>query len=171
MSKWLQSCIINVKKLHEDAVIPKYSKASDGAMDLTATSRTIEDGNVAYGTGLAMAIPPTHVGLIFPRSSVSKKPLSLANCVGVIDSGYRGEIVCKFKPTPSVSNIDAMMSTGTEEVKAVGIPKILYEEELYEVGDRVAQIMIIERPLVMFSEVDELDDTERGKGGFGSTGK
>lgn len=78
---------VKIKKLNENAVIPSYSKQGDAGMDLVATSKIFDKyGNVEYGTGLAMEIPEGYVGLIFPRSSISKKDLALTNAVGVIDS-------------------------------------------------------------------------------------
>ena len=78
---------VKIKKLNENAVIPSYSKQGDAGMDFVATSKIFDKyGNVEYGTGLAMEIPEGHVGLIFPRSSISKKDLALTNAVGVIDS-------------------------------------------------------------------------------------
>ena len=137
---------IKIKKLHPDAVIPKYSKQGDAGMDLVAISEKWNEDNtmVTYNTGLAIEIPEGHVGLLFPRSSISKTVLSLANSVGVIDSGYRGPIMFKFR----------------------------YPEEgmVYDVGDRVGQIIIMPYPSVEFEEVEELSSTERGEGGFGSTG-
>lgn len=148
---------INIKKLVSEAVIPTYAIEGDGAMDLTAVSKKRDDiGNIVYGTGLAVEIPIGYVGLIFPRSSVSKKPLDLANSVGVIDAAYRGEVICKFKPTPIFI---------PEKVVLSG-----YQDE-YIVGERIAQIMIIPRPSIEFNEVDELSASDRGSGGFGSTGK
>lgn len=142
---------VKIKKLHQDAVLPTYGKEGDAAMDLTAVSRTLDSyNNVVYGTGLAMEIPLGYVGLIFPRSSITKHHLSLSNCVGVIDSGYRGEIICKFRE--------------------LGTDKVILNVNNYQVGDRIAQIMIIPRPEISFIEVDELSDSERGDGGFGSTG-
>ena len=91
---------IKIKKLVDNAVIPTYAKSGDAGMDLTAVSKTFDkDGNIVYGFGIAMEIPDGYVGFIFPRSSVAKKYQQLTNCVGVIDSGYRGEIMVKFKPT------------------------------------------------------------------------
>ena len=99
---------VKIKKLCETAVIPSYAKPGDAGMDLVATSRVFDKyGNVEYGTGLAMEIPEGYVGLIFARSSISKQDLSLANAVGVIDSGYRGEIKFKFKPTLSYMDFGA----------------------------------------------------------------
>jgi dUTP pyrophosphatase len=142
-----QQLIVKVKKLHENAVVPSYSKPGDAGMDLTITSiisNTTFD--VSYGFGIAMEIPIGYVGLVFPRSSVRNQDLLLTNCVGVIDSGYRGEIQATFKKT-----------NGLDSSK-------------YNVGDRGAQIIILPYPQVFMVESDELSDTERGTGGFGSTG-
>ena len=136
---------VRIKKLHADAVIPKYAHFGDAAVDLVATSKWEDDcGNLCYGTGLAMEIPQGHVGLLFPRSSISKTNLRLTNAVGVIDSGYRGEIMMKFSFSPY----------GLE----------------YEVGDRIGQLLIMPYPKVEFEEVSELSETTRGSGGYGSTG-
>lgn len=138
---------VKIKKLSTDAIIPSYAKEGDAGMDLTAI--TIEnDPNgffTEYGTGLAMEIPEGHAGFIFPRSSASKTSQIQANCVGVIDSGYRGEIKVRLKE--------------------FGNPR-----KLYQVGDRIAQIIILPVPNVIFEEVNELNTTVRGEGGFGSTG-
>jgi len=142
---------VRVKKLHPDAIIPKYAKAGDAGMDIHTIDRGEADkyGNMVYKTGLAFEIPEGHVGLIYPRSSVSKTPHSLRNHVGVIDSGYRGEIIFKFGWVESSS----------------------LQTEVYDKGDRIGQIMIMPYPKVEFVETDELSDTERGAGGFGSTGQ
>ena len=142
---------INLKKLDKNAVLPEYSKFGDAAMDLTAIGKSTDEyGNFVYETGLSIEIPHGYVGLIFPRSSVTKTVLSLANSVGVIDSGFRGEIICKFKP-----NREDFFE---------------FPERIYNVGDRVAQIMIIPIPSVSFKEVKKLNKSERGEDGFGSTG-
>lgn len=135
---------VKIKKLHEDAVIPRYAKDGDAGMDLTAVDVESDGGVITYKTGLAVEIPRWHVGLLFPRSSVYKTGQSLTNCVGVIDSGYRGEIMLKFTLSP-------------------------YQRE-YEIGDRVGQLIIMPYPKVEFEEVEELTSTDRGKGGYGSTG-
>jgi dUTP pyrophosphatase len=140
---------VKIKKLHVDAVIPAYSKPGDAGMDLTAVTATQDQyGNVVYGIGLAFEIPEGHVGLLFPRSSNSKTDLYLTNHVGVVDSGYRGEIMFKFRPVNGLLNA-----------------------KVFQVGDRVGQIMILPYPSIEFDEVDELTNSERGDGGFGSTGK
>jgi dUTP pyrophosphatase len=140
---------VRIKKLNENAVIPTYAKEGDAGMDLVATSIKFDGTQITYGTGLAIEIPEGFVGLVFPRSSIRKTSLSLSNSVGVIDSGYRGEIQATF-------NQKSLSKDG-------GI--------LYGVGDRICQLMIIPHPHVDFIEVNELSDTLRGEGGFGSTGK
>ena len=142
-----QQLVVKVKKLHENAVIPSYSKVGDAGMDLTI-AREIENTtfSVSYGFGIAMEIPYGYVGLVFPRSSVRNQDLLLSNCVGVIDSGYRGELQATFKKTQGLDSLK------------------------YNVGDRGAQIIILPYPQVFMVESDELSDTERGTGGFGSTG-
>ena len=138
---------VKIKKLGPGAVIPRYAKQGDAGLDLVATSRRMDrKGFVEYGTQLALEIPTGYVGLVFPRSSISKLKMTLVNSVGVIDSSYRGEILLRFKPTQ------------------VG-------HGIYEIGDKVAQLVIIPYPQVEFEEVEELDETDRGSGGFGSTDK
>lgn len=152
---------VNIKRLHKDAVIPSYAKNGDAGMDLTAISKSYdENGNVVYGTGLAFEIPKGYVGYIFPRSSNAKKDLILSNSVGVIDSGYRGEVIFKFKPLSYKGE--------TEEGKyELSIDHVID----YGVGDRIGQIIIMPIPHIEFNEVDTLEDSERGKDGFGSSGQ
>tara|TARA_B100001778_G_scaffold330918_1_gene334281 strand:+ start:1138 stop:1578 length:441 start_codon:yes stop_codon:yes gene_type:complete len=144
---------VNIKKLHPDAVIPTYAKAGDAGMDMYAMGNGEADeyGNMVYHTGIAMEIPEGHVGLIYPRSSVSKTPHSLRNHVGVVDSGYRGEIIFKFGWVESYITEQAV--------------------KVYTAGDRIGQIIILPYPQVEFVEVDKLSDSERGEGGFGSSGE
>jgi len=138
---------VKIMKLDAAAVIPKYAKNGDAGMDLHAVSFGIDqNNNYVYGTGLAMEIPEGHVGLIFPRSSISRTAHSLRNAVGVIDSGYRGELIFKF------------------DINTHNSP-------VYEIGDRVGQIIIMPYPEVEFDEVFELSKTSRGTGGYGSTNK
>jgi dUTP pyrophosphatase len=173
---------VKVKRLSEDAVIPMYGKPGDAGMDLTATSRHFDsDGNVVYGTDLAFEIPEGFVGLLFPRSSNAKKDLTLTNSVGVIDSGYRGEVSFKFKPAAFFAE-DSWENPGDKDIKSYWfdytmLPKGQNQDsdnygcELYKIGDRIGQIIIMPYPQVTFEEVSELSSTERGEGSFGSTGK
>jgi dUTP pyrophosphatase len=138
---------VKIKKLHPNAVKPKYAKENDAGMDLVATEIIKETpSQITYGIGLAMEIPDGMVGLIFPRSSIRNMGLELSNSVGVVDAGYRGEIQATFNKN--------------------GV-----NDEFYKVGDRIMQIVIVPHPVVQFVEVDELSESSRGKGGFGSTGK
>lgn len=147
--------IVKIKKLSELAVIPAYGKPGDAGMDLTCTSIELDaNGNYVYRTGLAIEIPKGFVGLLFPRSSNANKSLMLTNSVGVIDSGYRGEIMFKYKP-----NYQFFL---TEVDKR--------HDKIYNVGDRVGQLIIMPYPEVVWNVVDELLESERGDGGFGSTG-
>lgn len=138
---------IKIKKLTENAKIPAYAKQGDAAMDVYATSETIVDtpgyGYIEYGTGLAFEIPEGYYMDIRPRSSVSKTGLILSNSAGILDSGYRGELKLRFKWIPGTGK--------------------------YNVGERIGQIMIKPYPVIEWVEVQELNNTERGEGGFGST--
>ena len=154
---------VKIKKLHPDAVIPAYAKAGDAGMDLTAISMKVDEyGNICYGTGLAFEIPEGYVGLVFPRSSNHKKGVILTNCVGVVDSGYRGEVSFKFRPL--IDRAKKVFGDGT----------FYYQDDTlrdaYKVGDRVGQIIIMPYPSIEFEEVEELSETERGTEGYGSSG-
>ena len=150
---------VNVKKLDSNAVIPTYGRHGDAGMDLTATSKWYdESGNVCYGTQLAFEIPNGFAGFLFPRSSNTKKDLILGNSVGVIDSGYRGEVVLKFK---------AIDTQYLQDGKLTFLKRDFMKE--YNIGDRIGQIVIMPVPQIEFNVVDELSTTDRGVGGFGST--
>lgn len=140
--------LIKIKKLNDSSVLPTRGTTNSAGMDLTAISKEVVDngkhGYVNYGTGLAFAIPEGHVGLLFPRSSISKTGLILSNSVGVIDSDYRGEVTMRFKHIKDTDD--------------------------YNIGDRIGQLVIIPYPQVTFEEVSELDETVRGACGYGSTG-
>jgi len=137
---------VKVKLLTEKAKMPTRATNGSAGWDLYTTGRTIKDGRMCYDTGVSMEIPEEYVGLIFPRSSIYKKTLRLCNSVGVIDSDYRGEIKFFF---------DFQALEGNE----------------YVVGDRIGQILFVELPKISLEEVKELSDTNRGDGGFGSTGE
>jgi len=163
---------VKIKKLVNSAVIPTYSKAGDAGMDLVATSKYYdENGNIVYGTGLSFEIPEGYVGLLFPRSSNTKKDLLLSNSVGVLDSGYRGELMFKYKKSirvPYFSTLKLLLSD-------LGLTNSLIVKNCigkeYKIGERIGQIIILPYPQIEFEEVEELSDSERNTGGFGSTGK
>lgn len=138
---------LKFKKLDEKAVIPSKAHPSDAGYDLAGFDLVYntEKDYVQYRTHLAVEIPEGYSGFIFPRSSVTKTNLLLGNSVGVIDSSYRGEILIRFK-----------FHNGTK---------------LFENGSNVAQLVILETPDFEVEEVQELTETVRGEGGFGSTSK
>lgn len=140
---------VKIKKINPSAVIPSYAKKGDAGMDLTATRLiSVTKYQVVYGTDLAYEIPEGYVGLVYPRSSIRKYDLELANSVGVIDSGYRGEIQLTFNKTNIAS------------------------PTMYEVGDRIGQMIIMEYPSIELQEVIDFEsETERGVDGHGSSGK
>ena len=142
---------VKIKKLNPIAVVPKYAKSGDAGLDLVAT-RIISNTTfqIEYGTDLAFEIPSGYVGLIFPRSSIRNYDLALSNSVGVIDSGYRGEIKFTFNKIYAPNHINRV--------------------DDYKVGDRIGQILILPYPKIQLVESDELSDSERGDGGFGHTG-
>lgn len=156
---------VKFKKLHEDAVLPSYAKSGDAGLDFTAVSDGIfvasEDKlslwyYIEYKTGLACEIPDGYVGLMFPRSSISKSALILANSVAVVDSGYRGELCFRFKIDSGIVDQDYY---GYKLGAAT-----------YKKGDRVGQLVILPYPTIEPEFTEELSDSVRGQGGFGSTG-
>ena len=142
-----EELIINIKKTNELAIIPKYAHSTDAGMDLVAVSMNETDKYIEYDTGIALEIPKGYVGLVFPRSSVSKLDLVQANSVGVIDSSYRNSIKVRFK-----------------KLKDNGVC-------VYVPGERIAQLIILPYPMIGFIEVEKLSDSDRGLDGFGSTGR
>ena len=152
---------VKIKKLYEDSILPTKAHATDAGYDLYAHSKSCDDdGNVVYGSGVAMEIPQGYVGLVFPRSSNAKKDLILSNSVGVIDSGYRGEISFKFKPHWSYASMwEPSVYLKRKEGKD------------YRIRERIGQIIIMPYPEIEFVEVEELSDSDRGGGAYGSSGK
>lgn len=174
---------VKIKKLHPEAIIPKYSTKGDAGLDMTAVSAQIDESGlfIEYGTGLAVEIPEGYVGLLFPRSSVSKTSLILANHVGVVDSGYRGEIRFRYKDLglQAFEYEPEILKTLQEDRARKELPALTGPEEnfvwvanetAYEIGDRIGQLVIIPYPEIEFEETDELSDSDRGAGAYGSTG-
>ena len=142
---------VKFKRLSEKAVLPTRAHKGDAGVDLTCTNidpvlNEAKQIVYVYHTDVAVEIPEGYVGLIFPRSSIYKKSLRQSNSVGVIDSGYRGEIIVTFNPTTDV------------------VPAI------YQPGERFAQLVIVPCLDYDVEEAEELSETDRGEGGFGSTG-
>lgn len=142
---------VKIKKIHPDAKVPVYGSKGAACFDLYA-ARVINTADdieltVTYGTGLQFEVPEGHVMMIYSRSGHGfKHGITLVNSTGVIDADYRGEVCVKLRKT---------------RIDMHGMP---------DVGERIAQAMILPVEQVAFEEVDELSDTARGKGGFGSTG-
>ena len=143
---------LSVKRLSDKAVIPQYATAGSAGMDLHAcleAALVIEPGQrVKVPTGLAIALPgPGYAAFLFPRSGLGvKSGITLPNCVGVVDSDYRGEVI-------------------------VGLVNLSDTAYTVQPGDRIAQMVILPVARAHIQVVDELDNTDRGAGGFGSTGK
>lgn len=141
---------VSVQRLDKDLPLPRYANPGDAGLDLYAA----EDVSLQPGerhlipTGLALAIPEGYAGFVQPRSGLAiREGLTIVNTPGLIDSGYRGEI--------------KVIALNTDTGKALHISR----------GDRVAQLVIQEVPVVEIDEVEQLDDTARSAGGFGSTGR
>ena len=154
------------KKINPDAKIPVQT-AGNGGMDMTCVSKDVTDKFIEYGTGICASIPEGYVGLLFPRSSVTKYDLMLKNAVGVIDSSYVGEIKARFVTVYNdycnIYECDCICSSCKIELNG--------KVKAYEIGEKCCQLIIVPYPKVTSKEVDELPETERGAGGFGSTGK
>jgi dUTP pyrophosphatase len=142
---------ISIQRLHPDALLPTYATAGDAGCDLVAVeSVTLAPGGgrALVPTGFALAIPEGFGGFVLPRSGLAvKHGITLSNAPGLIDSGYRGEVKV------ALVNLDPV--------------------ESYEVhaGDRIAQLVILAVPTVRYAEVEALPESERGGGGFGSSGR
>jgi dUTP pyrophosphatase len=175
---------IKLKKLDNHAVIPTYAHDGDVGMDLTAISVEYdkEKDMYIYHTGLALESDKHYGILLFPRSSNRKTDAYLCNHVGIVDSYiYRGEIMLCFKNRDSIymnalkDSIEWYKNAKSGSLKA-RIEKLMNDEEFamslapYNVGDRVAQMVVMPYPNVVVEEVENLSDTVRGEGGFGSTG-
>jgi dUTP pyrophosphatase len=139
---------LKLKKLLKDATLPEYKTTGAVAMDLVATSEQIDvkNGNFIYGTGIAIEVPAGYEAQVRPRSSIREKDIILINSPGTIDQDYRGEVMVTFKP----------LRPGARK---------------YDVGERIAQLVIVPIVRVDIEVVEELSKTDRGTGGFGSTGK
>ena len=141
---------LKIKKLDSELPTPRYANAGDAGLDLYAREDVVLKPyeRMIIGTGIALAIEPGYAGFVQPRSGLAaKQGFSIVNTPGLIDSGYRGEI--------------GVIGINTDSENPIEIKR----------GERIAQLVIQEVPQVTLVEVDELDDTERSAGGFGSTGK
>lgn len=138
---------LKVKQLHPKAELPTYAKDGDAAMDIRSVGsvKVVTGKYMEYQTGISVEIPKGYVGLLFPRSSISNYDLSLCNAVGVVDSGYRGEITFRFRYDSDSSNI-------------------------YTPGDKIGQLLVIPYPTITPVWFETLESSQRGSGGYGSSG-
>lgn len=140
---------IKFKKLHDKARVPERAYSHAAAWDVFAVGYKVVDeyefGYVEYSTGLSVEFPNTYVMKLYPRSSISKTGLILANSVGLVDPDYRGEITFRFKMIPN--------------------------SKIYESGDKIGQLRLERTIPISWTEVDELTETDRGEKGYGSSGK
>ena len=141
---------IKIKKFRDEAKTPSFQSEDAVGADLVAI-KIVKNGlfRIWYDCEFAAEIPKGYAGLIFPRSSISKLPLVLANSVGVVDPDYRGSFQIKFNRT---------------------FPGI-FSRKKYKIGERIAQLLIIKVASVEYVSSEIITETKRGKGGFGSTGR
>lgn len=145
----MERVFVRVKKIYDDAVLPKYSHYGDACFDICSNENIVipPGKNKTIGTGLSFEVPYGHKMLIYPRSGLSRSTsIRFPNCVGVIDAGYRGQVHIIVENTS--------------------------DRETYEIrkGDRIAQGEVVPCMHAIFSVVDELSSSERGEKGLGSTG-
>lgn len=138
---------VKFKKVHPDAVTPTRGTENSAGLDITAIDVEVTEDYIEYKTGLALEIPAGYVGLIYPRSSVSKKDLIMANSVGVIDSDFRLPFTFRFKKTEII------------------------DAKIYKVGEKIGQLVIMPYPIIELEEATELQDPGTRTGGYGSTTK
>lgn len=167
---------VKFKKLSDKAVIPTKAHPTDAGFDMTAAEIKITEDYVSYKTNIALEIPEGYVGLLFPRSSNSKKDLLLANSVGVIDSHYRGDVEFRFKRIlmPIMQDVMIAPPTGdilTDAKNTRKVPGLAYRDDfIYKKGDKIGQLVIMPIPEITLVETDELTETDRGETGFGASG-
>lgn len=140
---------LKVKRLHPSAVVPRYARAGDAGLDVASVeSLTLAPlERAAVRTGIALELPPGSLGFVLPRSGRAlREGLTLSNSPGLIDAGYRGELLV------------AVVNLGSAPVSIAE-------------GDRIAQLLVLTTPALEVVEVTELSPSERGDGGFGHTGR
>lgn len=153
---------VPIKLLYEDSKMPTKAHNADAGFDLYARDITpLGNNKVKITTGVAIDVPVGHVGLLFPRSSIYKTVFSLANSVGVLDAGYQDEISFIFDVNPSLFLQTLMVSDESE----------LDQTKMYAYQDRIGQLIIMPIPEIEFEQVSKFEKSERGKKGWGSSGK
>lgn len=163
--------LVRFKKLHPDAKLPARAKPGDAGLDITCVDNgTYSDdlSQITYSLGLAIEIPDGYVGLLFPRSSICKTSLDLSNSVGVIDSGYRGEVKAVFNRR--FHNALKRYADRDTDGGPMRYP-VFVADAPYKAGDRVVQLIVMPIPAIETEWADELSESVRGDTGFGSSGK
>lgn len=166
---------VKFKKLSDKAVIPTKAHPTDAGFDMVATGINETENYLEYKTDIAIQLPKGYCALLFPRSSNSKKDLLLANSVGLVDEGYIGEIRFRFKRILMPVLVDTMIAPPTGDVlkdaqNTRKVPGLAYRDDfIYKEGDKIGQLVIMPIPEITLVETDELTETDRGEGGFGST--
>jgi len=175
---------VEFTRKHKNAKTPSKAYEGDAGLDMWAT--TVDFTNpmyIEYGTGIHMAIPKGYVGLLFARSSVRKFALAMANCVGILDAGYRGEIkfsyrtyensfgntdmIKKLEKLGVVDSVTALQDSKDKSKQFYIKPE---NKKVYMVGDKIGQLVILKLPTIKLKEKKELTPSERGTGGHGSSG-
>lgn len=172
---------VKFKKLNPNATLPAYAHADgeDNGLDLVAVGVRETEDFIEYQTGIAVEIPKGYSGLLVPNSRVSKMDLVMCNAPGIIDPGYRGEMLVRYKKIYHMPTLWQRMSRCLAALFAnsFGIiagfkqQNLSYECKAYKVGDVVAQLVIVPAPLIEPTLVEELTPSARGEAGWGSTVK
>lgn len=160
--------LLKFKKTHENAITPVKANETDMCYDLFA----VEDGKLSdmfieYDTGIALDIPEGYDVQVFPRSSISKYDLVLANGLGIIDNGYKDSVKCRFK---IVYSHNYLIVNEDESQLPLFSPRNKDDIKIYKKGDRIAQFTLVKKVNYKLEEVESLSESERGLGGFGSSG-
>lgn len=161
---------LKYKKLVPEATVLPPAKNGDVGYDIITVSDPIfQDGYIQYLTGIALQIPDGYHIEIFPRSSICKYDLQLCNSIGLIDSGYTGELILRFKvPLNVTGNLPIIIANNHRNAFYITLDKCL---NLPKKGDKIAQLVLRQSHVLPIEEVTELKTTERGSSGFGSTGQ
>lgn len=165
---------VKFQKLVPEAVVPTFGREGDVGADLVCTSRHFdENGAAVYGTGIALQLPEGYYADLRARSSIAKYDLVLANGIGTIDPNYRGELILKFKPSAAFYDHadNPLAGTQTSTTDFVALFEDMEDAVLYNIGDKIGQIIVLPYPKVNFVEVEQVQDSNRGTAGFGSSGK
>lgn len=166
---------LNVKKLDPNAVLPSRAKDGDAGYDCVAISNgeyNADKTYIEYKTGLSIEVPPGYHVELFPRSSISKYDLVLANSIGLVDNGYRGELLFRFKVIQRIVQDAGDRGSPYDPSSKPSRPSVFFPTPIiYQKGDKIGQIVIRKTVSFPVKEVEQLSQTERGTGGFGSSDK